>query len=527
MLLLLILLAEPTVEESPTTLALQALLASVADAEADIASARISLRSEGTSLERDDRLQAVATLNRRRDELLRKFEAIAVGFEVGGAEEKPKAINLPDELRDLLGPILHELKSVTERPRQIDALRGRVALGKERRERAASAIRNVDQLLRDQDDKAVQQELQRVSERWRKHQRDVENDLQVAEVQLQEKLNQGGGMVQNLRTLTTGFVRTRGRNLLLAALAFFGVLAALTYSRRKLFGLLRAGTKRSMGPRVLDVAAQIGIILLAVFAALLVLYAAADWVLLGLASLFLVGLGWATKHTLPGMVEQIKLILNLGSVREGERVVVGALPWQVQRIHFYTDLVNPQLRGGHLRLPLRALMELHSRPIDGDEVWFPTAEGDWLLLDGEVCRVSSQTPNWVQLSYIGGATQVLPTQDFLGKHPLNLNSGFRVRCLFGIDYKHQGIATREAPEILKGRVAQAAGAACRHVSVEFAAAGASSLDLRVDAEFAGDAAPRLEALRRMLARVAVETCTEQGWTIPFTQVTLHHAGDGG
>ena len=51
-----------------------------------------------------------------------------------------------------------------------------------------------------------------------------------------------------------------------------------------------------------------------------------DWLLLGLGVLFLMALGWILIKTLPGMVEQIMMLLNLGSVREGERVIFNGIP---------------------------------------------------------------------------------------------------------------------------------------------------------------------------------------------------------
>jgi len=130
----------------------------------------------------------------------------------------------------------------------------------------------------------------------------------------------------------------------------------------------------------------------------LVLYIAGDWVLLGLATLFLLGLAWASKHTLPQFFEQIRLLLNLGTVRDNERVVYEGLPWRVGRLNFYTRFTNPDLTGGLIRLPLRALSDLHSRPCTTDEAWFPCREGDWVKLDDDRWgKVVMQTPEMVQV----------------------------------------------------------------------------------------------------------------------------------
>ncbi|MEO6594730.1 MAG: hypothetical protein ABIP94_08245 [Planctomycetota bacterium] len=61
--------------------------------------------------------------------------------------------------------------------------------------------------------------------------------------------------------------------------------------------------------------------------------------------------------------------------------------------------------------------------------------------------------------------------------------------------------------------------------VEFAAADSSSLDFAVIAEFAGSAGPRYLELERLLQRLLVDACTQNAWTIPFPQLTVHKPAD--
>jgi hypothetical protein len=64
------------------------------------------------------------------------------------------------------------------------------------------------------------------------------------------------------------------------------------------------------------------------------------------------------------------------------------------------------------------------------------------------------------------------------------------------------------------------------VSVEFEEAGASSLNYFVRVDLDGRSALEFQAQNRMLARFCVDVCNEQGWVIPFTQLTLHVAKPG-
>ncbi len=59
------------------------------------------------------------------------------------------------------------------------------------------------------------------------------------------------------------------------------------------------------------------------------------------------------------------------------------------------------------------------------------------------------------------------------------------------------------------------------VKVQFEAANASSLDYKIIAIFQGEAASSWFSIPRVLQRCAVEVCNEEGWEIPFAQMTLH------
>ena len=43
-------------------------------------------------------------------------------------------------------------------------------------------------------------------------------------------------------------------------------------------------------------------------------------------------------------------------------MIFEGIPWEVRAINFYTDLVNPMLTGGTVRVAISDLTELHSRP---------------------------------------------------------------------------------------------------------------------------------------------------------------------
>jgi small-conductance mechanosensitive channel len=73
------------------------------------------------------------------------------------------------------------------------------------------------------------------------------------------------------------------------------------------------------------------------------------------------------------------------------------------------------------------------------------------------------------------------------------------------------------PELLETK------AQLKALSVIFESAGASSLDYRIEVQLDGSAAPQTEVIRAGVQRILVDACNRHGWTIPFTQITLHQA----
>jgi hypothetical protein len=291
--------------------------------------------------------------------------------------------------------------------------------------------------------------------------------------------------------------------------------------------------RRRFSLRLFDVIYKAFTITGAVFIFLLVLYLFKDWVLLTLALLFLLGIAWTSKQTLPRFVREVTLLLNLGAVREGERVIYNGIPWLVRSLNFYTRLVNPELEGGDIRLPLRDFHDLRSRSFEANEPWFPTRLNDWVLIDDQTLgKVVLQTPEIVRLVLLGGSRKTFSTSDFLAQSPQVLSTGFRMVVTFGIDYQHQAVITGEIPALIEAALQDALEdeGYTKHLAnlaVEFAEAGASSLDLQVLADFSGTAAPQYFLLRRVIQRICVDACNANAWVIPFTQLTLHVASPNG
>ena len=479
--------------------------------------------------------ESLTKLEVRSSQLKRDLETIATGLDPQDFDATEAADStFSEDLHEVISPAIDALKDVTEESRQTQELREETALLRQQYEHAATALKNLEKNLAAAQDGQLKESLSDFVEDWNVRLAETESQLKAAEFQLAQKNAAAPSFFDAVSEGLAVFFRSRGLNLLVAILIVVVIVFVGRYGHRLIvrYGPMhRKGRLRSFGTRLFDLCWSVGTVLLAVVAFLVTLYLFDDWVLLSVALIFLFGIAWAGKETLPRYFEQGKLLLNLGAVREGERLVYEGIPWKVGRLGFYTDLTNPELEGAVVRLSANDLLDMHSRPMNSAEPWFPTEEGDWVLLGDLHGKVVKQTSEYVRLLQLGGARTTYPSRVFIGAVPVNLSHSFRVRVVFGIDYMHQEISTSEVPAIFQQRLASDLGELVGadnliNLKVEFTSAGASSLDYAILGDFSGNVAHKLRKLERAIQRICVDVCNEQNWVIPFTQVTVHQAESG-
>lgn len=501
----------------------------VLDAQIESLSSSLDRANPG---ERETIEAELKSLTARRDSLRKDFESIAIGVDPGEYEEAPATtFVLKDEMDEVLRPIINELKSLTEGPREIERLRVELGLWQRRSATASGALAHLDSLP-EPDDASLGEALAATRRSWEEKLTQAENRIQTLSYQFELAQKDRPSFYETLRDGSRAFFRTRGLNFLLCIAVFFGTFFGLRFLHRHLqtrAPWMRRAT-RPFYVRLIDVGLDLFSFIGAIAATLFTLYATGDWVLMGVAIILLIGLALAARNGLPKFYDDAKLLLNIGEIREGERIVFDGIPWQIDSLSFFTVLKNERLRGGRLRLPVRRLAGLHSRSLAENELWFPTEEGDWIDLPGTGhARVVSQTPEWIHLVRLGGARITLPTVDFLAAGATNLTHGFRLNSTLGIDFRHLAKATSEIPATLEahliGELNAFLGEKGRLVSlkVEFATAGPSSLYLEIIADFDGAAASHYAQLRRTLQRFAVECCHLHRWELPLPQIVVHGA----
>jgi len=490
-----------------------------------------------TSEDRTVEIEIQLELMRERIRQLRRgFRNIIGGAESAEFEQREEVeTSIQDQLSEVIKPILSALQEPTSRLREMEDMRETRDVWQQRRDDSARVLDRITALeaanLVGNNNESVAAELASARRQWEARRSEAAGQFEVLKLQIEERERTTPTFWQALTTMIGDFIKNRGLNLLLAItaalLAFF--LTTRAYAWFRSISPMHHKKGGTLIGRASDLIAFSTAVLVAITSVLVVFFARGDWLLLTVTAILIFGILWAGKTALPPYIEQIRMLLNLGAVREGERVIYRGVPWRVETLGFYTIFENPALHGGRMRVPLREVMSMISRKARADEPWFPCQQGDWVVLsDGTHGQVAHLTPEQVVLKQRGNSMKTYQSDDFLQRSPENLASGFRARSIFGIDFIHQKISTTEVPLVFRSAVKAAlveefGEEAVRAVIVDFNHAGDSSLDYSIRADLSHDAAPRLRHIPRMMQSACVNACNDRGWVIPFKQITIHHA----
>lgn len=461
------------------------------------------------------------------------LENIAAGVDLSSIREQEEAkFNIQEELFALLKPALDEMKEMTVRIRQKSDLKEKISYYSERLQVIEAALKNVKELQQQSESKALRTALKGLVNGWEKKQAFMNSELQSAQFQLDKLLASEASIAEASQSYLKSFFQKRGLYLTEALLTVVVIIlmSRISYSAMQRYIPGFQKKHRSFRMRLLELIQRVVTILLVILGPMIVFYLVEDWVLFSLSILLLLGLAWTLRQALPRYWYQVQLFLNIGSVREGERIYMEGIPWLVEQINVYSTLINPTA-GISQRVPIDNLVGLKSRAVRSDEPWFPCRKDDWVLLSSGVRgKVSGISHEMVRLVERGGAQVTYQMADFLANSPRNLSRNFRLKEIIGISYGLQRKSTTEIPKILQDYIQmrveeEGYGDHLLNLRVEFAMANSSSLDLAVIADFSGELGDLYNRLRRAIQRWSVDACSENGWEIPFPQVTLSGSVD--
>lgn len=491
------------------------------------------LMASTSEAEKETLQSEITQLDKQLSETINDFERIATGVEPAlFAEKKPETFSWKNEVSSLLEPAIKELKRFTIRARSKSNLKEKIIELKLLTSTANEAVVHLQNVIEETPDDLVQEEVAALLPEWQNVEERLRNKLELAERELANLEAQDVSLVETSSRSIREFFRNRGLYLILAIATSVAILIAfrLLYSLilKLYFKLGKKKDQRSFQIRLLYVIFQALSVVSAVIGLFFVLYLAEDWFLLSVAIIFFLGMSWTIRQALPRVWQQGRLMLNVGSVREKERLILHGVPWHVDSINVFCSLVNPALET-ELRIPIEDLIGMVSRPYNPAEQWFPCKKGDWVVVNGAPrARVVSLSHEQVEVVERGGKRITYPTEIFLEACPVNLSRNFRLRVPFGISYGLQKLATSEIPMILKDylmkRMEQEGYQKnCLNLQVEFSQANSSSLDLLVLADFEGQVADISKRIERAINKWCVECCTINDWEIPFPQLTVHRA----
>ena len=467
------------------------------------------------------------------DEQESSFEMILTGGQAlasNDAAEK-KEFDWQKDLLEILQPIMSELRQLTEHKRKLDDLQKKMAFYQSQIHEINQVLDHISRINKEKLGKVALEQFEQINKKWQNELQENNHLLSVAQLQLDEMVKSQTAKEVSVGEHFKQFATGRGATLLMVLVAFVTVYLSMSLFWKIImrFSARKPNEKWGYYQRIVTLIYHMMMVVLAIAAVFYVLSVRNDQVLIAFAVLLLVSIIWVLKNSLPQYINELKILLNTGVVREGECIIYNGIPMKIERLRFYSKLTNPELPGLKLRLPLSELSNHVSRPCTDDEPWFPCREGDYVLLaDEKYGLVKHITLENVVLSLSSGMMpQTYTIQDFLAAQPKNLSQGFIVTSVIGVDYKYQTQCTDQMPAILRegirnGFQQESYSDALKDLLVYFAEANTSSLDFKIIAIFDGKAACEYYSIARSLQRFAVDVCNQQQWEIPFTQVVVHY-----
>lgn len=461
--------------------------------------------------------------------LRRAIEQLLIGgIDTAALTDQPsERIDWREELEMISLPLLASLRDLTAKPRRIEKLRAEIVNSEQKLKIIDPALASIETFEKADMSKSVQERISAIAGEWRARQTEVRQNLELARLQLANLSGKTTSIWVSIRQGFNEFIQGRGYTLVLASavgiITWFLLRGLLMLYER--ITIPRRSRTRTTRLRVVEYAYHAITFVLVTIAVVAVFYMRNDLLLMALSIAAIIGILLGLRRMVPQFVREMRLLLDIGPVRENERVIVNGVPYKVVSLNVYSVFKNPRL-DGVLRLPLSTLDGMTSRPYR-EEPWFPTKTGDYVLLsDGKLAQIASQSVEVVQLK-VAGSIVMFASADFIGMGLRNISaSGYGLAVTFGIDYGHQKISLDEPPQAFHNAVVSAIeesnlSAHLQEIEVEFKEAASNSLDYLILLKIDGSGAPAYFKLGRLVQQACVRLCNERNWTIPFNQLTLH------
>ncbi len=441
--------------------------------------------------------------------------------------------NWQEELLVIVKPLFSELRNLTEKPREKDRLRlEKLELDKSYKD-LTEGLKYLDQIPVEHVSAETKKRIDALKTQWTRHQQELDNQRNILALQLKEIESTEIPLEVRIENALVSIFLGRGLVLLSAILS--GAAVVLVFSIGVKRGAIwlddrrkrkRRSRKVNTRIRFLWIVYNLMVYFAAIMAFLSVIYTQGDMVLFGLAVLLIFLALVSLRNYAPQYISELKIFLNLGAVREGERIMYRGIPWEVKRLSFYCTCVNPVLENGRIRISLSEIANLNSRPYNSEEDWFPTKVGDNIFLpDGNYAKVKRQTPEMVYLDSFFREIMV-PTPDFYSMQIQNVAAGFYVSPTFGLDYCHTDLPVSEVCEAFETKVREKLNEIgvteyLRSISVQVKRViYGQAIEYAVVMEYDGECAGSYFRIERLANHACLEVCQEKGWKLPRQQILV-------
>ncbi len=402
------------------------------------------LNKAGSEEEKKNISAFLAELNERQKKAKENFSLLVTKVDSSSFLKKEgQEVEWDKELKEIFSPIIVELKETTERPRRMERLRSDILYLEKRLPQIQQASENIAKFLKTVENEKVRKRLEDSKEYWDKQQKEFASRLEANRSQLLQLENERKSLLSSFKVFFDSFIKTRGKSLFFSLLAFVSIYLVFRLLQRIIWKIspIHKSPKYMFWANLVDVMFYILTFLFATGALVAVLFTSGDWLILAIVLLLVFGVIWSARNTLPHLVEHIKLLLGFGPVRQGELVMVDGLAYRVEMMGVYSYLKNPLLTsGGTLRLPLKDLVGMRSRPYDEQTViWFPCKVGEVVLINGSIMRkVLMISTQYVKLDWYGcDMDEYMPTSTFINSTLLSLAKPFWAGINFRVSYRHR------------------------------------------------------------------------------------------
>lgn len=507
----------------------------------DIANRRKSLQKQLSDKtlpeeEKEELTQRLQTLtNQNRDFNILFEQTVLGGIDLSIFEEvesdllkDPLNYNWQKEVLEILQPFFAQMQRVTEKARNKDLLIENEKLLTSRLTLAETGLEALQNLDKSELNKNALKSLAKIEEDWLDRIKSLEHQKSIVELKLDD-LTDNRNFFVRVTDNFWGFLKNEGFAIIVAIGASFGFYYLFNLLILRYAHYQQKNRKRALNFKwrfiLLTLQAIKALLSLAIF--LMILHTTGNIILFGIMLLILFIAVLSFRGNIPQYLQKLRVFLNLGQAREGERIIYNDIPWEISKISLSNVyLTNPLLDNGELHVTIELIDKLYSRETITDELWFPSRKGDFLLLpDKRIVQVIRQTPEAVYLNH-DGATIVMGTAEFYKLKFSNLSRGYSLTLNFTLeDHRENRLSLTNVKDSIIADIHKIVKTedeslyqAIRNISVTVRQLlTADTTSYQVIVEMAPNSAKSYLTIKALLNNAIIEVSREHDWRILLTE----------